>query len=73
MQPRSNKRQKELARQEKRQEKAAKMAERKRLKAEAPPWKEGDPDPSIEVLPPPEAAPVEEPIRAIGTLIEKAS
>jgi hypothetical protein len=56
MQPRSNKRQKELSRLEKRREKEAKMAERKREKAERPPWKEGDPDPSIEILPPVEEA-----------------
>ncbi|HEX4620702.1 MAG TPA: hypothetical protein VH208_03965 [Myxococcaceae bacterium] len=52
MQPRSNKRQKELARAEKRREKDAKRAERKRIKAERPPLQPGDPDPSIEVLPP---------------------
>jgi hypothetical protein len=43
-----NKRRKELARLEHRKEKDAKRAERKRLKAERPAWKEGDPDPSIE-------------------------
>jgi hypothetical protein len=52
MQPRSNKRQKELARAEKRREKDAKRAERKRIKAERPPLQPGDPDPSIEVIPP---------------------
>ena len=51
MQPRSNKRQKELARAEKRREKEVKREERKKAKADRPPWKEGDPDPSIEVLP----------------------
>jgi hypothetical protein len=52
MQPRSNKRQKELARAEKRREKDAKRAERKRIKAERPPRQPGDPDPSIELNPP---------------------
>jgi hypothetical protein len=52
MQPRSNKRQKELARAEKRREKDAKRAERKRIKAERPPLQPGDPDPSIEIIPP---------------------
>ena len=51
MQPRSNKRQKELARAEKRREKDAKRAERKRIKAERPPLQPGDPDPSIEIIP----------------------
>jgi len=59
MQPRSNKRQKELARAEKRKEKEAKMAERKKAKAERPPLRPGDPDPSIEILPPPEGTPSE--------------
>jgi hypothetical protein len=48
------KRQKEQARLEHRRQKEAKREERKRMKAERPPWKEGDPDPSIE-YPVPEA------------------
>jgi hypothetical protein len=68
MQPRSNKRQKELIRAERKREKDAKRAERKRIKAERPPRQPGDPDPSIEVTPPeadglpalsPEAPPAE--------------
>jgi hypothetical protein len=51
MQPRSNKRQKEMTRLEHRREKEAKREERKRQKAERPPWKEGDPDPTIEPFP----------------------
>ena len=57
MQPRSNKRQKELARAERRKEKELKREERKKAKLARPPWKEGDPDPSIEILPPLEAIP----------------
>jgi hypothetical protein len=61
MPPTSTKRQKEMARLEHRRQKEAKRAERKREKAERPPWKEGDPDPSIELAPPPDAAPEPEP------------
>jgi hypothetical protein len=52
-----NKRQKEMARLEHRKQKEAKREERKRIKAERPPWKEGDPDPSIDLSPPEGAAP----------------
>ncbi len=46
MQPRSNKRQKELARQDRQREKEARREERKRQKAERPPLPEGE-DPDI--------------------------
>jgi hypothetical protein len=65
MQPRSNKRQKELARAEKRREKDAKRAERKRIKAERPPRQPGDPDPSIEVAPPMDEGPMDEGLSAM--------
>ncbi len=59
MQPRSNKRAKELARKERQQEKAAKREERKREKADRPPTAEGE-DPDIAgIVPGPQPIPEE--------------
>jgi hypothetical protein len=60
MQPRSNKRQKELAREERRREKEAKREERKKEKADRPAGPEGE-DPDIAgIVPGPQPIPPEE-------------
>ena len=58
MQPRSNKRQKELARQDRQREKEARREERKRQKAELPDQPEGGEDPDIAgIVPGPQPVP----------------
>jgi len=60
MQPRSNKRQKELARQERQREKEAKREQRKKEKAERPPGEVGE-DPDLKgIVPGPQPLPPEE-------------
>ena len=60
MQPRSNKRQKELAREEKRRDKEARREERKKEKAERPEGPPGE-DPDIAgIVPGPQPAPTDE-------------
>jgi hypothetical protein len=61
MQPRSNKRQKELARQDRQREKEARREERKRLKSERQPSPEGGEDPDIAgIVPGPQPVPEEQ-------------
>lgn len=52
MQGPRNKRQKEQARLDHQKDKAAQRAERKKIKAERPPRKPGDPDPDILIIEP---------------------
>lgn len=60
MQPRSNKRQKELARQDRQREKEARREERKRQKSERPPREEGAEDPDIAGIVPGPQPPADE-------------
>lgn len=58
MQPRSNKRHRELARQDRQREKEARREERKRQKAERPATPEGGEDPDIAgIVPGPQPIP----------------
>jgi len=60
MQPRSNKRQKELVRQDHQREKEARREKRKQQKAERPPPAEGGEDPDIAgIVPGPQPVPEE--------------
>jgi len=60
MQPRSNKRQKELARQDRQREKDARREERKKQKSERPPRDEGAEDPDLAgIVPGPQPLPEE--------------
>jgi hypothetical protein len=61
MQPRSNKRQKELARLERRKEKDERRQRRRQEKADRPPTPEGE-DPDLAgIVPGPQPTPTEEP------------
>lgn len=60
MQPGPTKRQKELIRQQRQQEKQARREERKRARIDRPPRQEGEPDPDIAGIVPGPQPPLEE-------------